>query len=519
MDSFVRKHEKKINGTLGCFDRMLFRGYLPIQSGWTMAEFLRQNRISFRDLKGFLIRNADRINQYAKAMAAKHGRPFQYLTTYTRKEELARKMAEKEGIQRGLVCIYSAVEPCRTFCFRFEKGRPLVRPSNRKCLHIYFYFMDREFGLIHVKLQTWFPMQIQIYVNGHDWLERKLTANGISFTKDDNVFLRIEDWGRAQKLADHFTGLNWPRILERYARYVNPLLKDLLHGYQHYWVTSQSEYSTDIIFKSSSDLRELYPRLLSHSTLCFGAKDVMSFLGRKLTGHFLGEIISDLKDGFRNRRIPGARIKHRVKQNWLKMYDKAGLVLRLEMVINNPEEFKVRKKVTRKKRRMMEWVSMRKGVAYLFRYQEVSRQANSRYLEALAVVDDPTPAMQQLDDITTRKETKSGRGVRAFNPLSRHDIQLFQAMMAGEHFIRGLSNADIRSSLGSSPHLRDLTDNPKKQSAKVSRILSRFHAHKLIAKIPRSRRWRVTDRGKQIMAASLALRDVAFPELFRKNAA
>jgi hypothetical protein len=519
MDLFVRKHQQKINGTLGCFDRMLFRGYLPIQSGWQMAEFLKQNKISFWRLKEFLTKNADRINQYAKAMAAKQGRPFQYLNTYTRKEELARKMAEEEGIRRGLVCIYSAVEPCRTFSFRYEKGHSFVRTATRKCLFIYFYFMDREFGLIHVKLQTWFPMQIQVYVNGHDWLERKLTAAGISFTKHDNVFLRVKDWDRAQKLADRFIKLNWPRILERYARYVNPLLKDLLAGYQHYWVTSQSEYSTDIIFKSSSDLRELFPRLLSHSTLCFGAKDVMSFLGRKLTGHFLGEITSDMKDGFRNRRIPGARVKHRVKENWLKMYDKAGSVLRLEMVINNPEEFKVRKKVTRKNKRVMEWVSMRKGVAYLFRYQEVSRQANNRYLEALAVVDDPTAAIQNLDDITTRKETKSGRGVRAFNPLSREDMQLFKAMMAGEHHIRGLSNADIRTCLVDSPHLRGLAYNPKKQSAKVSRILSRFHAHKLIAKIPHSRRWRVTRRGKQIMATSLCLRDVAFPELFRKNVA
>ena len=86
----------------------------------------------------------------------------------------------------------------------------------------------------------------------------------------------------------------------------------------------------------------------------------------------------------------------------------------------------------------MEWVPMRKGVAYLFRYLEVSRQANDRYLEALAIVDDPTPAIQQLDNITTRKETGSGRGVRAFNPLSRNDVQLFKAMMAGEHCIRGL---------------------------------------------------------------------------------
>jgi hypothetical protein len=107
---------------------------------------------------------------------------------------------------------------------------------------------------------------------------------------------------------------------------------------------------------------------------------------------------------------------------------------------------------------------MRKGIAYLSRYQEVSRLANYRYLVALAVVDDPTPAVQQLDDVTTRKKTPSGRGVRAFNPLSREDIQLFKAMMADEHHIRGLSNADIRTCLEGSPHLRDLIDNPKKQS-------------------------------------------------------
>ena len=80
MDLFLRKHQKKINGTLGCFDRMLFRGYLPIQSGWAMAQFLNQNQISFRRLKDFLVENAEKINRHAKAMAANLGRPFQYLT-------------------------------------------------------------------------------------------------------------------------------------------------------------------------------------------------------------------------------------------------------------------------------------------------------------------------------------------------------------------------------------------------------------------------------------------------------
>lgn len=57
MDLFVRKHQGKINGTLGCFNRMLFRGYLPIQSGWAMAQFLNQKNIWFRNLKDFLLEN------------------------------------------------------------------------------------------------------------------------------------------------------------------------------------------------------------------------------------------------------------------------------------------------------------------------------------------------------------------------------------------------------------------------------------------------------------------------------
>jgi len=123
-------------------------------------------------------------------------------------------MAENEGIEHGLACIFSVLELCRTLSFRFEKGSPFVQSARRKCLFLYFYFMDRDLGLIHVKLQTWFPMQIQVCFNGHECLARKLIANMISFTKQDDVFVRVEDWGRARKFAYRFAGLNWLRILE-----------------------------------------------------------------------------------------------------------------------------------------------------------------------------------------------------------------------------------------------------------------------------------------------------------------
>jgi hypothetical protein len=233
----------------------------------------------------------------------------------------------------------------------------------------------------------------------------------------------------------------------------------------------------------------------------------MSFLGRKIHPQFEGEVVSDVR-GF--QRIPGTRIKHRVKQNWLKMYNKSGSVLRLEMVINEPEGFKVRKQVKCKGKPVMKWTEMRKGVAYLFRYREVSLLANCRYLNALAEVENPTEAVRTLDRITSRKQVAPKRTVKAFNPLAREDSRLFRALLDGEHTVQGFSNLDIRRKLQDSTHLKGIAD-PGRQSAKVTRIFNRCHAHGLIAKIPRSRRWKLTSHGRMAMASSLQLRDIQFP--------
>jgi hypothetical protein len=115
------------------------------------------------------------------------------------------------------------------------KRGPFVRSARRKCLHLYFYFMDRDFGLLHVRIQTWFPMQIQVYLNAHEWLARKLSANEVRYTKHDNVFLWIEDLAKAQRFADRFASLNWPVILNQYAKRVNPQMRDILHDRPYYW--------------------------------------------------------------------------------------------------------------------------------------------------------------------------------------------------------------------------------------------------------------------------------------------
>ena len=68
------------------------------------------------------------------------------------------------------------------------------------CLVIYFYWMDREFGLMHLKLQTWFPFTVQVYLNGHEWLARKLAARRIAFEKIDNAFIELADARQADEM-------------------------------------------------------------------------------------------------------------------------------------------------------------------------------------------------------------------------------------------------------------------------------------------------------------------------------
>lgn len=173
----------------------------------------------------------------------------------------------------------------------------------------------------------------------------------------------------------------------------------------------------------------------------------------------------------------------------------------------------IRGGVTRKGSNTTEWVQMRKGVAYLFRYRDVGRSANSRYLDAFSVVSDPTAQVRQIERVTRRKTLPSGRSAKALNPLSREDAELFKAVMAGEHILRGFRNADLRHRLRDTGHLGDGPGDPRRSSAKVSRILHRLHAHGLIAKAPHARRWRTTTAGRRLMATTLQLRQVSYPQL------
>src|SRR5262249_40642703 len=131
---------------------------------------------------------------------------------------------------------------------------------------------------------------------------------------------------KAQRIADRFARLNWPRILDRWTEQVNPLLRELFPNYPMHWVVDQAEYATDLLFTSRAALAGLYRALLDYAVRTFTPKDILRFLGRKWDRRFDDEVHTSYED----ERWFGTRIKHRMKHNWLKMYDKFGRILQIE---------------------------------------------------------------------------------------------------------------------------------------------------------------------------------------------
>lgn len=499
---FLVKHADKIHGVLSCFDRVIFRGYLPLSYPKGIEGFLYQQKVLLKNFKDYAPQIAQRIAEHVKAVVEKAGAPFRYLRRKEAMEKQARELARKQDIREGIVCGFSKMEMCRSYRFEGGKDRPRLKKDYRRCLVLYVFLMHAVLGVIHVKIETWFPLTMQVYANGHDFVANKLDGLGVRYTMHDNAFMWIADMKAAQACADRFAKQNWPKLLGELAQQFNPLLSKELREQDYYWVMDQAEYATDVLFAGRAALAGLYPRLVEHAHVCLSAEDVLRFLGRKLDGNFRGEVQTHV-----SRRVEGVRVVHRMKSNKLKMYDKGGVVLRIETTINDPTEFRVRRRQAGS--RQLEWQPLRKGVAWLWRYAEVSRSSNSRYLEALAVVADDSAARRMLDRVT-KPAKLNGKGKRALQPLSPAEQRLFVAVLRGEHRLQGFRNKDIARRL----YAQETKDpgERRRRCGRVTRLIQLLRAHGLVAKIPRTRRYRVTSRGELLMSAAIKVKEIDLPK-------
>ena len=494
MAMLTERYADRLAGMLSCYDRIVITGTLPgVCYAQGMTSFLNAKGIRIFDYPQFAAPLRDRVRECAQALAAKHGVPIQHINkANVRKEEVVAKVLKQRGDQPGLVHIISAMEACASYQPWHDKntGKTFLRPDTGKCLHYYFYWMDAKLGLTYLRVPTYCPFRLQFYCNGHSWLAKKLAADGIEFTLLDNAFIRIDDWARAQVLADSLQPDALHRILDRYASECCPVLE--VFGQRYHWSLMQVEYSTDLVFRSEATLRPLYEQISREAVLSVKAEQVASFLGKKITALLAQEIGSRFAT-----RIEGTCIKHRFGKTGVKMYDKFGCVLRLETTTNDVSFFKHHRKVEHRDRHTTrELAPLKKSIYSLIDLREILLGCNRRYLEFLSAIKDTSRGARDLARLSEPQQDGE-RNIKGLNFFQRTEQQLLRALQRPEFNIHGMRRADLK------PYVDELSESA------LSRQLRRMRFLGLIKRVAHTYRYYLTRLGRAAIAAACSITQFA----------
>ena len=490
MELLTERYAERLAGVLSCYDRIVITGTLPgVCYAQGMTSFLYAKGIRIFDYPQFASPLRDRVRERAQALAAKHGATIEHINKpHIRKEEVVAKVLKSRGEHAGLVHIISAMETCQTYEPWHDKKthKTFLRGGSSKCLHYYFYWMDAKLGLTYLRVPTYCPFRLQFYCNGHSWLAKKLADEGIDFAMADNAFIRIADWPQAQQLADALKPDALHRTLDRYARECCPVHD--VFGQSYHWSLMQTEYSTDLVFRSEATLAPLYEQLSRQAVLAVKAEQVSTFLGKKLVPQLAAEIGSRL-----STRIEGTCIKHRLGSCSVKLYDKFARILRIETTTNDVSFFKHHRKVEHRDRHTTrELAPLKKSIYSLIDLREILLGCNRRYLEFLSALDDHSAGLRVLDRLTEPKH-EGEHTFKGLNFFAGVEQTLLRALQRPQFTIHGLCRADLM------PHL------PALSPASLTRQIRRLRVLGLLKRVAGTYRYYLTRLGRQAIAASCSI--------------
>jgi hypothetical protein len=503
------RYANELDGVLNCYDRIVITGSLqPFCYAQGMTSYLYRQGIRIFDYAQFAEPLREQIRENAEALADANGRKIEFIGKQKefRKEKRIQQILKERGNQPGLVHIFGAMEACSSYRPWHDKatGKTYLKPDSSKCMTYYFYFIDEQLGLCYLRVPTWCPFRLQFYFNGHNWLANQLKERGIAYKMLDNAFVHIADYAVANQLANEFDVETLRARLDEFAQKYCPVVTNL--NLRYYWSLMQSEYATDLVFKSRDTLQvsprrhgdAFYPHLLETLTRAVKPADIATFLGRKLNGNYQGETGNRF-----NKRWLGTRIKHQMGSVSIKMYDKFNLILRIETTVNNVAFFKQYRQVQhRDGSTTMRWAPMKKTIHSLPALRESLVAANQRYLKFISAIATPQVGVAKLHKLAETK-TEDQHRHKGFNLFSEEDTCLFRSLLQGEFFISGFTNKQLRSQY-----------LPDKSASQVTRLLKRLRVHGVIKKVGNRYKYYLSDFGRETATLALKLREMlVIPQL------
>ena len=499
MELLTTAHSKDISGVLSCLDRVIITGTLPeVCHSKGMTSYLYSKGVRIFDYPKFAEPFKNEIRTNAEQLAQDAGIGIEFVAkTHIRKEDLVKKVLDKRGTHAGLVHIISAMEACGSYRPWHDKqsGKTFLKSSQSKCLHYYFYFIDPYLGYGYVRVPTWCPFKLQVYINGHNILANELDKQGMKYSMIDNAFDYIEDFSKAQEICDDIDIKKIHKRLDHLAKTYCPVYSSFNQVY--HWSIMQAEYATDIVFKKQEYLQSIYSELTATAIHTVKPDNIATFLGHKVDPRYQGEIGNNY-----NIRIEGSRIKHTMGKSSIKMYDKFSKILRIETTTNDVSFFKYYREVEhRNGNKSMQYAHLKKNIYSLTLLALLFKASNKRYLEFISAFDNKEAGRKRLDKVTRSKQ-ENNRNYKGFNLFCQEDLSLLLTVLRGEYNIFGFRNKDIRMRI------------PEFNTGKVSRFIKRLKVFGLIKKAGKTYKYYLTRLGKELVITAEKLKEtVLIPAL------
>lgn len=467
-----------------CIDRVFLQAYVPkLQSVGQVCTFLRWQR-KFKIPSSAAFGKIGDV--YVKAIhrfAEKENIPVVQFKKGEDKEEKARpylEAAAREGKDR-VVLIGIAQEKASAWRSWPAKGQekrshPHMEWGRQMAFvnHFYFYIWDSDWGGAFWKTNAYAPFPIWLWLNGHEWAKRQLEKAGIGYEALDNGFRSCDDAEKLQKICDRLGPGAVKNFFWRWLdRLPSPFTKaDMRAGYVYDLAFRQFEVSDTCVFDRPQAGRMWFEGVI-RDHLDIGRPHQIALVFNRLV----------------NRKTPGT-FRTRVltkgvdptlccyyKSSRLKQYFKEGKALRTETVICDTKDFGIGRRVCSKN-----WSALR----------EVGESANRRLCDAEAADAQPAPDVGTFSQVTRPSKTDDGLYAAGLRFGDSRVMAVFAALVGFCNVVAGFRNADLVGRTGAL-----LADTPY-TSRQATYDLRRLRRKGLIAKIPRSHRYQLTDLGRRV---------------------
>jgi hypothetical protein len=351
MELFTRLFADLITLVYHCFDRIVIHGYLsglsrPEQVVYFVRHVLGIPVVS----KEVLRQRTDDYRDWVEAYARNQRIPIEWAEKDLRKEEYvlpALRRMEKRGAY-GVYFIFKSMEQGRTFRISMPKfptrdpNHRILAPQRSRFTHHYFYVRDEVLGPIIVRVASFFPFHATYWLNGHSFIERELQRAGVSFHKNDNAFLAVDDAAALQAAADRLSPALIRKQLDYWTLIVGPKFSKKERGRMNlsrFYAIAQVEYCRNFIFKRHFPIHKIFERGCEIGLWRLTANRISEIFGLRLTKKLrgkLGTVIEQIEHGHHVFRV-------NFKNALLRQYEKFSRFLRNELLSNNLRDFGLRK--------------------------------------------------------------------------------------------------------------------------------------------------------------------------------